>query len=309
MVSLVITTYNEENSIEKLLQDILNQTLLPNELIVVDAGSWDQTCHILNSYKDVFRKKSVNMMILSKTGANIAQGRNIGIAAATGPVIAVTDAGCRLAATWLETLVKPISEGVAELVGGFYLPLISTRFHRALAAVITAPQPPKGFLPSSRSVAFLKSLWEKVGGYSEWLPWGEDTQFNLDCLRSGARYVVAKEALVYWNMRSNLKEVAKQYFRYAYGDGMAFRLSRSYFVIQVVCWGSLTGSFIWGPQCLIPVMLYPFAKLLYRQVVFRPVIKFADLPIAFLIALTIELSHFAGFIWGILFRCGRHDGT
>lgn len=308
MISVIITTFNEEKTIASLLDDLLQQSILPTEVIIVDAGSRDQTCEILQRYVRKFQEKDVSMRIFIKSGANIAQGRNFGISIAEGPIIAVTDAGCRLDPMWLEKLTKPIQEGVADFVGGFYLPLTSTRFQRALAAVITAPKPGKGFLPSSRSVAFTKSLWEKVGGYPEWLPWGEDTQFNLNCLRLGARYVIVPDAVVYWNMRSNLKDIARQYFRYAYGDGLASRLSKSHLVLQAVYWGSLCSVFLWGLWGLIPIFLCPIVWVVYHQIKYCQTIRLADFPLVYVIALTIQFNRFIGFLWGIIFHKWKRSG-
>ena len=50
-VSVVITTYNEENFIEKAIKSVLNQTLPKNmyELIVIDDGGVDSTEHIISN--------------------------------------------------------------------------------------------------------------------------------------------------------------------------------------------------------------------------------------------------------------------
>ncbi|MES2427330.1 MAG: glycosyltransferase [Bacteroidota bacterium] len=50
-ISVVMTTYNGENYLEQQIKSILNQTLIPAELIVCDDGSTDNTITILEKYK------------------------------------------------------------------------------------------------------------------------------------------------------------------------------------------------------------------------------------------------------------------
>jgi cellulose synthase/poly-beta-1,6-N-acetylglucosamine synthase-like glycosyltransferase len=52
--SIIIPAHNEENFIGKMLHSLVNQTLLPNEVIVVDDNSTDNTFNIINSYKEKY---------------------------------------------------------------------------------------------------------------------------------------------------------------------------------------------------------------------------------------------------------------
>ena len=73
--------------------------------------------------------------------------------------------------------------------------------------------------PSSRSVAFRKSWWAKVGGYPNWLRAGEDLVFDFRLRDMGARFAFASDAIVSWYPRPGLKEFFAQYRHYARGDG------------------------------------------------------------------------------------------
>jgi len=50
-VSVVIPTYNSAEFIKTTLDSVLNQTLPPYEILVLDDGSTDDTISILNAYK------------------------------------------------------------------------------------------------------------------------------------------------------------------------------------------------------------------------------------------------------------------
>src|SRR4030042_1932286 len=81
-ISVCITTFNEESSIERLLDSLLNQTIKPDEIIIVDGGSKDKTCQIIKHYQ----KKDKRIKLLIEPGS-IAHGRNISIEIAKGDII------------------------------------------------------------------------------------------------------------------------------------------------------------------------------------------------------------------------------
>ena len=132
-VSLIITVLNEGAALQPLLDSLSAQTRLPDELVVVDGGSQDDTIARLERYR---QEAPFTVHLVSQPGANISQGRNRAIAAASGDVIAVTDAGVRLEPDWLEALVAPFaSDERPDVVSGFFLSDPQTTFERALGAV------------------------------------------------------------------------------------------------------------------------------------------------------------------------------
>lgn len=194
--------------------------------MIADGGSTDGT---LESLERLAAADS-RFAILSAPGATIARGRNVAIERARGPMIAVTDAGTRADPTWLERLIAPLeADPTVDVSSGFFVAGGETWFERSLTTVIT-PQlreiDPEGFLPSSRSVAFRKEAWRRVGGYPEWLRHCEDLVFDLELRRSGARLVFTPDALVTWQARPDLRRFFGQYFNYARGDGHAHLWAR-----------------------------------------------------------------------------------
>ncbi len=222
-VSLIATVRNEADSIEHFLRSILAQTRAPDEVVIVDGGSRDDTVARILALRA--RVTAPRIHVLRAPGANISQGRNIAIARATGPIIAVTDAGTALAPDWLEHIVRPLeADAQVAVSAGFFEPAGATRFERCLAVLITPQLPeiePERFLPSSRSVAFRKEWWLRVGGYPEWLRHCEDLVFDMELKRAGARFAFAPDARVGWNARPSLGRFFRQYFDYARGDGHA----------------------------------------------------------------------------------------
>jgi glycosyltransferase involved in cell wall biosynthesis len=221
-VTLICTVLNESSSIQNLLDSIIRQTRLPDEIIFVDGGSTDQTVSILRDFASEHR---LPLQVITESGANISRGRNMAIAAAAGPIIASTDAGVRLDKHWLEELLKPFqSESPAAVVSGFFTSDPQTAFEVAMGATVL-PQVseinPATFLPSSRSIAFLKSSWAAAGCYPEWLDYCEDLIFDFRLRDKVGPFAFAPNALVYFRPRSTLRAFFKQYYHYARGDGKA----------------------------------------------------------------------------------------
>jgi len=217
-VSLVLTVLNEAASLPALLDSLATQTRPPDEVVVCDGGSTDGTAGLLEA------ERRLPLRVISLPGANIAQGRNAAIRAASGDVLAVTDAGVRLNADWLERIVAPFKDPRVAAVAGFFRPDPHTVFETALGATVL-PEPaeivPQRFLPSSRSVAFRRSAWEAIGGYPEWIDYCEDLIFDLRLRARFGPFIFVPEALVHFRPRPNLRAFFVQYYRYARGDGKA----------------------------------------------------------------------------------------
>lgn len=218
-VSVISTVLNEGDAIRPLLDSLIQQTQPPDEVIICDGGSSDNTLEILTEYKQWLPLK-----ILVVPGSNISQGRNRAIEAAAGPIIAATDSGVVLSPCWLEDITRPFTENNAAVVSGWFEPDPYTDFEVVMGATVLPEREdvdPETFLPSSRSVAFLKSAWEAVGGYPEWLDYSEDLMFDFALREKYGHFPLADTAVAYFRPRSSLRSFFRQYYFYARGDGKA----------------------------------------------------------------------------------------
>ncbi len=217
-VSLIATVKNEADNIADLLDSMLAQTRMPDEIVINDNHSTDETPTIVERYI-----AAGHPIKLVRGGFNIPSGRNNAIRHARGPLIASCDAGLTLAPHWLDTIVAPLERGEADLVGGFYKPTPRSIWELALGATNfpdAAEIDPATFLPSGNSMAFTKTAWEAVGGYPEWADTCEDLLFDLALKRHGYRMVFAPDAAVQFRPRETPRAYFRQYFTYARGDGV-----------------------------------------------------------------------------------------
>jgi glycosyltransferase involved in cell wall biosynthesis len=218
-VSVIVTVLNEGNSIHKLLDSLVAQTRQPDEVVIVDGGSTDDTLERIAAYE--YR---LPLRVLVEPGANISQGRNRAVEESSHELIASTDAGVRLDPRWLEKLMEPFVTSDVSVVAGFFLPDPQSLFEVSMGATVLPLHDdidPRTFLPSSRSAAFTKSAWRKAGGYPEWLDYCEDLIFDFRLRRCAGDFGWAPEAVAYFRPRPSLKAFFVQYYRYARGDGKA----------------------------------------------------------------------------------------
>jgi cellulose synthase/poly-beta-1,6-N-acetylglucosamine synthase-like glycosyltransferase len=217
-VSVILTVINEGPGMAELLDALLAQSRAPDEIVVVDGGSKDDTVAVLSSYSERYPLLKVHV----EPGVNIARGRNIAIERAAGDVLAVTDGGCRPEADWLRELVRPLeSDPTVGAVAGRFVPVSHNRFEYFCGKVSVpdlAQEAAEGMF-FGRSSAFRRNLWEAVGGYPEWLYTAEDTLFAVAAQRAGFKVAYAPESILHWRPRPTLSKLFKMYYLYGRGNG------------------------------------------------------------------------------------------
>src|ERR1700676_4896253 len=113
-VSVASTVLNESDDIDLLVESLMQQTLAPAEVIIVDGGSTDGTWERLEAARAKYptlvpiRDESCS---LQRSPGPIARGRNVAIAAASSDVVACADAGCIYHPDWLANLAAPLFTG------------------------------------------------------------------------------------------------------------------------------------------------------------------------------------------------------
>lgn len=217
-VSVAITVKNESQTIKSLLDSLENQTVHPEEIIIVDGGSFDGTVKIIK--KRVKNNKKIKLIICE--GASIARGRNIGVLNSIGELIVMIDAGCVADKNWLFNITKPLlARPEIGIVSGTYKMVGKSLFHETIKPYLGVPYKlvSLNFLPSARSMAFRKLVWEKIGGFSEDLErTGEDTLFNYQAKKKGIKFCFVKNAVVDWEVPRSLPGAFKKFYYYAKGD-------------------------------------------------------------------------------------------
>lgn len=242
-VAIIITFLNEEKTLEKLLRSLASQTIKPNEIILVDGGSTDNTLDVIQKF--IKRNTLLKIHVYKKRG-NRSIGRNFAIQKSSCEWIAITDAGCIPENDWLEQLLRIQKKSQTQVVAGYYRGLPRTNFEQAVvpyALVMPERVNEQDFLPATRSLLVNKKVWEDLQGFDELLSDNEDYAFAIKMKKQGLKMAFAREAVVGWMPRSTVSSFAKMIFRFARGDIRAgivrpkvlFIFFR-YFVLLLVLW-------------------------------------------------------------------------
>jgi glycosyltransferase involved in cell wall biosynthesis len=175
-VSVVVPTYNRAHTIRRCLASILGQTVSPNEVIVVDDASTDDTTSVVKSISDE-RLRLITMP--SHKGAQAA--RNVGIKNAQGDHIAFLDSDDEWLPEKLEWQIKEIARMkkpcVVHGTGWIYreqektreifqIPRLNGFVYKELLAH-PGPFYQCLFVPK-KNLAEIGFLDEKVPSYQEW---------------------------------------------------------------------------------------------------------------------------------------------
>jgi glycosyltransferase involved in cell wall biosynthesis len=218
MVSFIATVFNEEKSIGKLLQSVVDQSRKVDEIIIVDGKSTDNTLSVVSNFK--FNLPKNNVKIIVRKG-NRSVGRNEAIRNSSNEIILCSDAGCVLDKNWVKRISLPFSNPKVDVVAGYYQGVVETIFQKCLVPYVLV-MPDKinvnNFLPATRSMAFKKSVWEKTGKFPEKFSNNEDYIFARKLRKINANIVFKKDAIVYWMPRDSFGDAYAMFYRFAKGD-------------------------------------------------------------------------------------------
>lgn len=248
-VSLVIPVYNESNSITDLLSSIKTQTFQPDEIIIVDGGSTDNTIEIVQNFCNI----TPHLQLIKAGRAMPGKGRNIGTASAKNDWIAYTDAGIKLKEDWLEVLAKTAAEHpAADIIYGNYSPQINGFFAKcATIAYVSHHQHETIRGKAIISCLLKKEVWEKAGGFPDWRA-AEDLFFMEKAEAAGANIVSAPGAMVKWELQPNLSKTFKKFDLYSKYNVWAGRqrywhygVARQYFVLLPFIAAGILHTWYW----------------------------------------------------------------
>ena len=301
--SFIATVLNEEKTIRLLLDSLVSQTKKPDEVIIVDGYSIDNTFSILQDFKKKY--KNLPIQIVQKKG-NRAVGRNEAIRQAQGDIVLCSDPGCILDKNWVKNITEPFypstGSGQVDVVAGYYKGKASTAFEKSLVPYVLVMEDkvdPKHFLPASRSMAFRKEVWKKIRGFSEDFSYNEDYVFAQKLKKIGSTIVFKRDAIVYWLPRKDIREASMMFFNFAYGDAQAKILRPKVILIFVRYLIAVLLFFAHQYQLLFFLLiLYILWSIIknYRYVKHRLAIIF--LPTLQLVS---DITIIAGTVYGLFF--------
>lgn len=185
-ISIIIAAYNEEKYLPHCLESIKKQNFMGiTEVIVVDNNSTDKTAQIAQKW---------GAKVVPEKTQGIAPAKARGAKEAKGEIIAFIDADITCRPDWLSQIWKNFEKNPKLVaLGGPYIlenlspwkQKISKIIHLSLLKILK-------MVPGG-CMAFKKTAFEKVGGFSHEISFGEDIDISLKIVNAGK--VSAKEKL------------------------------------------------------------------------------------------------------------------
>ncbi len=184
MISVIIPVRNGETVIVLCLDSLFSQIERPDEIIVVDNGSTDETALFVKQWALSHPEIPLRLLTEEKIGPSAA--RNRGASAVKGDILVFLDADCEAPSDWIQRIQKEISGGTDAGGGPYVAHGASLTIERY--ASLSWFSPSKSELCespfSSRfllggNMALSRKAWESVKGFDESLRTAEDLEISF----------------------------------------------------------------------------------------------------------------------------------
>lgn len=222
-ISLVIPTLNAGEEIGDLLKRLLAQTVVPNEILVVDSASTDNTASIAKEYP------GVRVLSIERKDFNHGLTRDMALREAIGDIVCfMTQDAVPANDKFVENLIAPIlSDGEIAISSGRQLPKADARRFEQLVRAFNYTDVSyvrskadvsklgiKTYFATDVCAAYRRSQYLELGGFGK-TNMSEDMLMAAKAINAGYKVAYAADAEVYHSHNLTLKE---QYRRnYAIG--------------------------------------------------------------------------------------------
>lgn len=257
-VSVVVAVYNGARTLKACLDSLAHLRYPDYEVLVVDDGSTDATPRIAADFPGIrYLRHPANL------GLSVA--RNTGIDAATGDIVAFTDADCRADPDWLRYVVGDLGAHRFAGVGGPNL--LPPDDSCVAAAVLVSPGGPTHVMLDDRiaehipgcNMVFWKWALTEVGGFDPvFRKAGDDVDLCWRLQHRGYRLGFSPAGCVWHYRRSTVRDYLNQ--QRGYGEAEAL-LERKH----PECFNRFGGG-VWRGRIYGPDNTNPFTR---RPMVYR----------------------------------------
>lgn len=252
LVTIVIPARNEEANIADLLESLLLQNYPQNsyEILVVNDRSTDKTEAILSEYTQ--KDSRIRYITIQETNEALTGKQNaldVGIRAAKGEIVLLTDADCIIPREWIKTNVELFNTSDVGLVVGkteIYQPKrfrdrFQVLFHRINIEIAQVSIMVGGYTSGmGNNLAIKKSAYEAIGGYPQLGKSILDDEILVRGVAKAGYHLRANidpEGIVYTKPMSDWKSIEKQHIRWIDG-GLHYKSPTRFWLIACFLFNS-----------------------------------------------------------------------
>lgn len=212
-ISIVIRTLNEERYLGELLEAISHQNCdFTHEIVLIDSGSTDNTLVIASKY-------NCNILHISRQEFSFGRSLNRACQASVGKYLILISGHCVPKGNlWMQTLVLPLSKGIADYVYGRQIGGLTTYWSESQIFDKYFPEtsqlPQNGFYCNNANSAIIKEVWKKYQ-FDEELTGLEDMHLAKRLVDAGGSMGYVAEACVYHLHHETWPQIKRRFEREA----------------------------------------------------------------------------------------------
>jgi GT2 family glycosyltransferase len=309
-ISVVVCAYNAEPTMRECLESLTKLSYPSYEAVIVDDGSTDRTGFIADEYPQ--------FKIIHQANRGLSAARNVGMAAATGDIIAYLDSDAVADPDWLTYLAWKFKSTDHVGVGGPNLPPPEASW--LANCVASAPGSPTHILLDDETaehipgcnMAFRKDVLAEIGGFdTTYTAAGDDVDICWRLQERGHTIGFAPAAIVWHHRRKTIKSYLKQQMGYGKAEAMLLQKHPDRFnAVGCARWaGRIYGGIRTNLSTAKGFIYYgPFGSGLFQRVYHAPHSWLADLPLSLEWNIVTVLLLLGGFLSPLLLILGGLSG-
>lgn len=219
-MTVVIAGHNEQDSIERCVRSLHEQSRPPDEIIVVSDGSTD---HMPRKLRELQKRRMIKEGHCTQIRSGKSAAVNLALSRATGDFVVNIDCDCTFDRHALRNIVAPMSDPRVGAVSGNILvrnardnPITAFQGIEYLITISlgkrAANLTDQVSCVSGAFGAFRRKAWDEVGGLDS--GGGEDLDVTLRLRKAGWKMAFAPNALCYTDVPDTLPALVRQRFRW-----------------------------------------------------------------------------------------------
>ena len=154
LITIILTLFNNENSIIETLKSILDQTYPNIEILITDNGSFDNTVDVLEKYI----KRNSNIRLLFEDAIPTVQAQKSTLIRAKGKYITFLESGKLLSKNYIEYAISKLEESDAQIISTEYFSIPFYTFYHSNNISKKSPQEKIKIISNTE---YLKNLYLK----------------------------------------------------------------------------------------------------------------------------------------------------
>ena len=217
-VSVILLTKNSASTVQKSIESIFQQTRQPDEVVVVDGDSGDDTLEIVKKYP---------VKLVTEPGLGFGYARNLGVKNASGDILFFLDSDCYAEPNWIENALRHF-DGNPEIVGvtgQTHLWNTDSPVARFLAYVggrVNMPSEKRFVkIAPTMNLALRRKIIDEVGGFDETLIRCEDTDLTYK-ISERHKILYDPNVNIWFRGSPNLRAASRKCIRHFVGVGQLF---------------------------------------------------------------------------------------